>query len=222
MTASYVPHALACPATCRMPAMLDRSPTTTALAAGRAARASSALAALRACSVTECPSSASSLAAISPRPSVEPVMSTRDISNSLRSETACSLPGTRLVRRAGAPGRRASVRGRGRQDHAEPARLVSILSLASLAARWWSGQDGSAVDGHDRPGGERLGEAVQVGARDVVDLPDPAGRDGCGGVAVQLITAGRGHRGPQRGADYAGSDGVDADGCQFDGQRAGQ
>ncbi len=68
--------------------MLDRSPTTTALAAGRAARASSALAALRACSVTECPSSASSLAAISPRPSVEPVMSTRDISNSLQTERA--------------------------------------------------------------------------------------------------------------------------------------
>ena len=78
--------ALACSATCRMPAMLDRSPTTTALAAGRAACASSALAALRACSVTECPPSASSLAAISPRPSVEPVMSTRDISNSLRVE----------------------------------------------------------------------------------------------------------------------------------------
>src|SRR5580704_2499311 len=88
MTASYRPPALACSATCRMPAMLDRSPTTTALAAGRAARASSALAALRACSVTECPSSASSLAAISPRPSVEPVMSTRDISNSLQAEAA--------------------------------------------------------------------------------------------------------------------------------------
>src|SRR5580658_8245710 len=86
MTASYGPPALACSATCRMPAMLDRSPTTTALAAGRAARASSALDALRACSVTECPSSASSLAAISPRPSVEPVMSTCDISNSLRPE----------------------------------------------------------------------------------------------------------------------------------------
>src|SRR4249920_1316645 len=94
MTASYGPPALACSATCRMPAMLDRSPTTTALAAGSAARASSALAALRACSVTECPSSASILAAISPRPSVEPVMSTRDISNSLRSEAACSLPGS--------------------------------------------------------------------------------------------------------------------------------
>src|SRR5580700_9000153 len=79
MTASYGPPALACSATCRMPAMLDRSPTTTALAAGRAARASSALAALRACSVTACPSPASSLAAIRPRPSVEPVMSTRDI-----------------------------------------------------------------------------------------------------------------------------------------------
>src|SRR5580693_5510119 len=84
MTASYGPPALACPATCRMPAMLDRSPTTTALAAGRAKRASSALAALRACSVTECPSPASSLAAISPRPWAEPVMSTRDISNSLQ------------------------------------------------------------------------------------------------------------------------------------------
>src|ERR1700757_5062212 len=103
MTASYGPPALACPATCRMPAMLDRSPTTTALAAGRAARASSALAALRACSVTECPSSASSLAAISPRPSVEPVMSTPDINDSLRSEAVCSLPRFRLVRRAGAP-----------------------------------------------------------------------------------------------------------------------
>jgi hypothetical protein len=79
MTASYRPAALACSATCRVPAMLDRSPTTTALAAGRAARASSALAALRACSVTEWPSSVSSLAAISPRPSVEPVMSTCDI-----------------------------------------------------------------------------------------------------------------------------------------------
>src|SRR5580693_9928673 len=75
-----------------MPAMLDRSPTTTALAAGRATRASSALAALRACSVTECPSSASSLAAISPRPWVEPVMSTRDISNSLRAQAAAAGP----------------------------------------------------------------------------------------------------------------------------------
>src|ERR1700761_7945074 len=85
MTVSYGPPALACSATCRMPARLDRSPTTTALAAGSAARASCALAALRACSVTACPSSASSLAAISPRPSVEPVMSTRAISDSLRS-----------------------------------------------------------------------------------------------------------------------------------------
>src|SRR5580700_9912807 len=85
MTASYGPPALACSATCRMPAMLDRSPTTTVLAAGRAARASSARAALRACSVTECPSLASSLAAISPRPSVEPVMNTCDISSSLGS-----------------------------------------------------------------------------------------------------------------------------------------
>src|SRR5580692_7739278 len=66
--------------------MLARSPTMTFLAAGRAARASWALAALRACSVTECPSAASNLAAISPRPSVEPVMSTRDISNSLQAE----------------------------------------------------------------------------------------------------------------------------------------
>src|SRR5580693_3209792 len=90
MTASYGAPALACSATCRMPAMLDRSPTTTALAAGSAARASSALAALRACSVTECPPSASSLAAISPRPSVEPVTSTRDISNSLRVEAAAA------------------------------------------------------------------------------------------------------------------------------------
>src|ERR1700722_2880154 len=79
MTASYGPPALACSATCRMPAMLDRSPTTTARAAGRAARASCARAALRACSVTECPSPASSAAAIRPRPSVEPVISTRDI-----------------------------------------------------------------------------------------------------------------------------------------------
>src|ERR1700683_3870386 len=86
MTASYGPAALACSATCRVPAMLDRSPTTTAVAAGRAARASSALAALRACSVTAWPSSVSSLAAISPRPSAEPVMSTRDMSYSLQTE----------------------------------------------------------------------------------------------------------------------------------------
>src|SRR2546421_5287346 len=89
MTASYGPPALACSATCRMPAMLDRSPTTTAVAAGRAARASSALAVLRACSVTGCPSPTSSLAAISPRPSVEPVMNTRDISISLQAEAVC-------------------------------------------------------------------------------------------------------------------------------------
>src|SRR5579859_2981060 len=92
MTASYGPSALACSATCRMPAMLDRSPVTTALAPGSAARASSALAALRACSVTECPSPASSLAAISPRPWVDPVMSTRDISNSLRSVWSGAQP----------------------------------------------------------------------------------------------------------------------------------
>src|SRR5580704_16621380 len=94
MTASYRPPALACSATCRMPAMLERSPTRTDLAAGRAARASCALAALRACSVTECPSSASSLAAISPRPSVEPVMSTRDIRNPLQAKLGAQvLPG---------------------------------------------------------------------------------------------------------------------------------
>src|ERR1700728_520338 len=133
MTASYGPAALACSATCRVPAMLDRSPTTTAVAAGRAARASSALAALRACSVTEWPSSVSTLAAISPRPSVEPVMSTRDISYSLQTEDndeqvrepwlrhgrlsrpslvslASFLPGFQLASRAGAPGWRASVR----------------------------------------------------------------------------------------------------------------
>src|ERR1700683_2624379 len=76
-----------------MPAMLQRSPTSTHLAAGRAARASCALAALRACSVTECPSSVSSLAAISPRPSVEPVMSTRDIDSSCARLGAQALPG---------------------------------------------------------------------------------------------------------------------------------
>src|SRR5580700_5889724 len=82
-----------------MPAMLDRSPTTTALAAGSAARASSALAALRACSVTECPSSASSLAAISPRPSAAPVMSTCDISNSLQTEAAGAGTGSASIGR---------------------------------------------------------------------------------------------------------------------------
>jgi len=71
-----------------MAAMPDRSPTAAAAAAGSAARASSALAVLRARSVTECPPPASSLAAISPRPSVEPVMNTRDISNSLQIEAA--------------------------------------------------------------------------------------------------------------------------------------
>src|ERR1022692_224417 len=100
MTASYGAPALACSATCRMPAMPDRSPTTTALAAGRAARASSALAALRACSVTECPPPASSLAAISPRPSAEPVMSTRDISNPLQAERR-GTPGGRRTAAAG-------------------------------------------------------------------------------------------------------------------------
>src|SRR5580658_6669411 len=90
MTASYGPPALACSATCRMPAMLDRSPTTTAVAAGRAARASSALAAVRACSVTEWPSPASRLAAMSPRPSVDPVTSTRDISYSLQAKASAA------------------------------------------------------------------------------------------------------------------------------------
>src|SRR5437870_3975233 len=104
MTASYGPPALACSATCRMPAMLDRSPTTTALAAGSAARASSALAALRACSVTGCPSPASSVAAISPRPSVEPVMNTRDISISLHAEAACFLPGSGWLSAQALPG----------------------------------------------------------------------------------------------------------------------
>src|SRR4051812_4142263 len=62
-----------------MPARSVRSPTTTPSAAGSAARASSARASLRACRVTACPSAASSRAASRPRPSVEPVIRTRDM-----------------------------------------------------------------------------------------------------------------------------------------------
>src|SRR3954470_22435785 len=79
ITASNRPAAAACSATARMPTRSVRSPTTTPSAAGRAARASSARDSFRACRVTACPSSASSRAARRPRPSVEPVMRTRDM-----------------------------------------------------------------------------------------------------------------------------------------------
>src|ERR1700722_94868 len=59
--------------------MLARSPTTTCSAVGSARRASPARLSLRACNVTACPPSASSCAAISPCPSLEPVIRIRDI-----------------------------------------------------------------------------------------------------------------------------------------------
>src|SRR6266700_2186823 len=77
MTASNGPAALACSATCRIPARPDRSPVSTPAASGSAARVSSARLAFLACSTTACPWPASSRPAISPSPSLEPVMSTR-------------------------------------------------------------------------------------------------------------------------------------------------
>src|SRR5580700_6357409 len=59
--------------------MLARSPTTTCSAVGSARRASRARLSLRACNVTACPPTASSCAAISPSPSLEPVIRIRDI-----------------------------------------------------------------------------------------------------------------------------------------------
>src|ERR1700729_2882684 len=67
-----------------MPLREARSPTTTCAATGSAARASSARASLRPCRVTSCPSRASSSPAIRPRPSDEPVISTRAMRVPLR------------------------------------------------------------------------------------------------------------------------------------------
>src|SRR5260221_10371542 len=54
-----------------------RSPTTMCLASGRDARALATRASLRACRVTSCPPSTRLRPAIRPRPSVDPVISTR-------------------------------------------------------------------------------------------------------------------------------------------------
>src|SRR5690349_17935788 len=197
MTASYGPPALACPATCRMPAMLDRSPTTTALAAGRAARASSALAALRACSVTKCPSSASSLAAISPRPSVEPVMSTPAISDSLRSEAACPCPGSGWLGAQALPG--------GVHQFEGAAGVVAdelAVALDDVAAND-HGLDVGGTRSEDDDG-DRVAESVQVrgshvydrdigllawreGADLVLEVPHPGSVDGGQAQHVPLV-----------------------------------
>src|ERR1700733_6707681 len=71
--------------------MLARSPTTTCSAVGSARRASAARLSLRTCNVTACPRSASSCAAISPSPSLEPVIRTRDIRTPFRFACTASL-----------------------------------------------------------------------------------------------------------------------------------
>src|SRR5271166_1448371 len=83
MTASKRPSALTCLATSLAPAIVSRSPTTTASASGRPRLASFARVPLRAWSTTRWPCSARSFPAIRPSPSDEPEMKTRAIGFSL-------------------------------------------------------------------------------------------------------------------------------------------
>ena len=71
-----------------------------------------------------------------------------------------------------------SLRSGRRLCEGEPLMAMRRHHFCAGVGRWRSGQGMvSAIDGHDRSGGERLGEAVQVGGRDVLDIAyRPAGR----------------------------------------------
>src|SRR5215472_14234796 len=79
MTALKRPRLLILSATAFAPPMVEKSPETASLAPGAAARASRQRSSSRPCKTTSWPCAIRSLAAISPRPSDDPVMKTRAI-----------------------------------------------------------------------------------------------------------------------------------------------
>src|SRR5262252_2541778 len=79
MTALKRPSLLILSATAFAPPMVEKSPETASLASGAAARASRQRSSFRPCKTTSWPCAIRSLAAISPRPSEDPVMKTRAI-----------------------------------------------------------------------------------------------------------------------------------------------
>src|SRR5580658_4159957 len=168
--------------------MLARSPVSTASAAGSAPRASSARAALRACSVTACPPWTNCRAANSPSPSDEPVTKTRAMRGpSPGSERNLrSLPVFRAVR---------ARRGTDRDPtHIGPRAGVVLGPVDALTARAVvvvaTLHVDVIADGDPRPGrrrivGRRLGHRVQV--RDDLDVVTVGHRH----VEVAVVTAAR-------------------------------